>query len=793
MNREACAILELNKILDAVADCCSLEGTKDEIRSTEPETDPDRAEFLLRFTEEADRALYRAGCGRIEPFPALTDEISRAGKGAVLSCGELLGIHALLYSARTAYESVFRLDDGFPILKDTAHGLLFDRELERDIREAVLSEDELADTASAELYRIRTQIRTLNEKIRARLAEAVNGPESAYLQNNAVTMRDNRYVLPVRAEYRGKVRGFVHDRSATGATYFIEPAYVLEMNNELRELQAAEREETERILRQFSRRTGDMAEELAEDMRRLYLLDGAYARAEYAYSSRSVIPGIRRDGIVRIEKGRHPLLERGKAVPVSVSFGTESCRFLLVSGPNTGGKTVTMKMCGLFCLMAACGLFLPAAEGTEVSVFPEIYCDIGDAQSIEENLSTFSSHMRNVVGITDHAGPGSLVLIDELGGGTDPDEGQAIARAVLSALLRKGCRGIVTTHYTSLKEFAYGSEGIENASMEFDQTTLQPLYRLRTGIPGSSNALAISGRLGLSPAILEEAAGYLAEQGRSFENILRLAEQSRQEADAERARAKAERAKWESLTAEADRERAALKKERDRMLTGARAESRRIVSERTARADALLAEIEEIFAKETVTESDMIRARTLKNRMKDQAYVLEEEDSGTHKAVPASADTLVPGDRVEVNPGGVEGDVVSVNPRKGEAEILCGSIRMKVKIDSLSVLPAKRKETGGRPKQDSAASVRRAEAVREVKTEINLLGMTVMEAIPEVDAFLDRAVLSGVKEVRIIHGLGTGRLRDGIRSHLNRHRNVESMRPGVYGEGGAGVTVVTLK
>ena len=793
MNREACAVLELNKILDSVAECCSLEGTREEIRNTEPETAPDRAEFLLRFTEEADRALYRAGCGRIEPFPALTDEISRARKGSVLSCGELLGVHALLYSARTAYESAARLDETYPILKDTASGLLFDRTLEQDLRDSILSEDELADTASAELYRIRTQIRALNERIRARLAEAVNGPESAYLQNNAVTMRDNRYVLPVRAEYKGKVRGFVHDRSATGATYFIEPAYILEMNNELRELNAAEREETERILREFSRRAGGMAEELSEDMRRLYLLDGAYARAEYAYSCRGVKPAIRRDGVVRIEKGRHPLLDREKAVPVSVSFGTDSCRFLLVSGPNTGGKTVTLKMCGLFCLMAACGLFLPAAEGTEVSVFPEIFCDIGDAQSIEENLSTFSAHMRNVVGITDHAGPDSLVLIDELGGGTDPDEGQAIARAVLSSLLRKGCRGIVSTHYTALKEFAYGSEGIENASMEFDQTTLQPLYRLRTGVPGSSNALAISGRLGLSKEILDEAAGYLAEEGRSFENILRAAEESRREADEEKAKAREERVKWEALTAEADRERAQLKKERERMLSGARAESRRIVSERAARADELLSEIEEIFEKETVTESDLIRARTLKNRMKDQAYVLEEEDAGARKASPASADTLSPGDRVEVRPGGVEGDVVSVNPRKGEAEILCGSIRMKVKISSLSVLPGKRKEGREKPKQDGSPSVRRAEAAREVKTEINLLGMTVMEAIPEVDAFLDRAVLAGVKEVRIIHGLGTGRLRDGIRSHLNRHRNVESMRPGVYGEGGAGVTVVTLK
>ena len=464
--------LELNKILAEAASFAVLEESKRMLAETRPTAELAEAERMLSLTAEADAALFLHGAGRVEAFPPLADEPERAQKGAALSCGELLAVCGLLRSARVAYRSVQALPpEESPLLREIVSGIYFDETLENDISEKILSPDEVSDYASDELYNIRRSIRSLNERIRAKLAELVGGESAKYLQDGIVTMRDNRYVLPVRAEHKSRIRGFVHDRSASGATFFIEPEQVLEMNNELRELAAAEKEEIERILLQLSRRVGNMAGQLRGDIARLTDLDCAYAKAEYSYKNKCIRPRLNAKGVVDIRKGRHPLLDAKTAVPVSLSLGG-NYRMLLVSGPNTGGKTVTLKMCGLFCLMAACGIFLPAAEGTEVAVFQDVFCDIGDAQSIEENLSTFSSHIKNIIGITQRAGADSLVLIDELGGGTDPDEGQAIARAIISFLLSRGCRGIVTTHYTALKEFAYAQGGIENASMEFDRTTL---------------------------------------------------------------------------------------------------------------------------------------------------------------------------------------------------------------------------------------------------------------------------------------------------------------------------------
>ena len=363
-------------------------------------------------------------------------------------------------------------------MREIADRIYFDTALEDDIQNKIVSEDEVSDYASDALYTIRRSIRSLNEKIRAKLSAYLTGGDSKYLQDGVVTMRDNRYVLPVRAEYKSKIKGFVHDRSQSGATFFIEPEYVLELNNELRTLMSDEKEEVERILLQLSNRVGAIYEKLKEDIDRLSELDRCYAKAEYSYKNKCVRPRLNARGVIDIVKGRHPLLDAKTAIPVSVSLG-DKYDLLLISGPNTGGKTVTLKMCGLFCLMACCGIFIPASGPSTVAVFENIFCDIGDSQSIEENLSTFSSHVKNVIEITENADKNSLVLIDELGGGTDPDEGQAIAKAVISYLLSLKSKGIITTHYSSLKEFAYSTDGIENASMEFDMTTLQPLYRIR--------------------------------------------------------------------------------------------------------------------------------------------------------------------------------------------------------------------------------------------------------------------------------------------------------------------------
>ena len=789
MDKKAIEKLELNKILTSIALYAVLPYTKRALVEEEPCTDLSQVKKLLDLTSEADGALFHAGVGRIEEFPEISDELERSAKGSTLSCKELLGISLLLRSARVAYRSVKALPQA-PLLCELADGIYFDESLERDITDKILSEDEVSDYASDDLYNIRRSIRSLNEKVRNKLSEYLSGEGSKFLQEGIVTMRDNRYVLPVRAEYKTRIRGFVHDRSASGATFFIEPEQILEMNNELRELAAAEKEEIERILAQLSRRVGVMADQLAVDIERLSDIDRAYAKAEFSYKNKCVRPLINNRGIIDISKGRHPLLDPKIAVPVSVALGRDY-KVLLVSGPNTGGKTVTLKMCGLFCMMAACGIFIPAAEGSEVSVFEKIFCDIGDAQSIEENLSTFSSHIKNIIEITQAANSKSLVLIDELGGGTDPDEGQAIAKAVIGYLLKQGCSGIVTTHYTALKEYAYEQKGIENASMEFDMNTLQPLYRVSLGVPGSSNAIAISRRLGLSEEILENAVANLSEGGRKFENILRTAEQSKIEADEAKKEAEALKSEWKEKLAEVNAERDKLKKEREKLFLNARVESRRIVNERTEQAEELLAQIEEIAHKKELTESDLIRARTIKNRLADKAYLSELESEEPKSTANADFTRLKVGDRVFVGVMQSEGGILSLNQKKKEAEVQVGNMRLNVKASDLyEMSPVVRQKNNQR---DHIQVVRKIEPVREVKTEINLLGMTVSEAIQEVDLFIDQAVLGGLDEVKIIHGIGTGKLKEGIRNHLRGMKNVAEFRSGVYGEGEAGVTIVKLK
>ena len=662
-----------------------------------------------------------------------------------------------------------------------AERLLFDERLEKDVEEKIRGENELADTASDKLFTIRREMRLLGERIRARLVQYLSGDERKFLQDDIVTMRGDRYVLPVKTEYKRNVRGFVHDRSQTGATVFIEPEEVLEMNNELRTLALDEREEEERILSELSRAFGAMKESLERDAAVLAEMDAFYARAQYGYRLKCVKPELNNRGILDIVKGRHPLLDAKTAVPVSVRLGGEYS-FLVISGANTGGKTVTLKMCGLFCLMAACGFFVPAAEGTKIPVFSDVFCDVGDSQSIEENLSTFSSHILNLKAILEGAGENCLVLIDEPGGGTDPEEGQALARAVLLTLAKKGCRGIVTTHFGALKEFAYAQAGMQNGCMEFDAEDHRPLYRLKIGAPGSSNALAICERLGLSEEVISEARGYLSEGARSYEATLSAAERER--IGAEHAREEAEEAarEWRERLAALERDEKKLSEEKQKFLYGAKTEARRIVASRSARAEELLGEMEALFKKETLTEADLFRARTLKNKIGQE----ETEEEEPARAVPVDAANLKAGDEVFVASLGAAGKVISVKREKGVAEVQAGSLRVTSKISDLYLPPRAREEKKG-------VRVVKNLATRELPRECNLIGMTVMDAMPELEAFLDAALLAGSKEVRIVHGMGTGKLRAAVHAFLKKHPRVEEFRLGKYGEGESGVTIVTLR
>ena len=791
MNTRFFEKLELNKVLAQCANFAVLSSAKQMIAEEVPSSELKEVRERLARTQEADILLFRFGASGVEYFDDVTDLLSRAEKGSTLSCAELMQVNALNRSARIAQTSVFSFaGEEIIFIKADCARLYYDARLEDDINFAILSDGEINDHASEKLFDIRTKIKSLNARIRSKLTEYITGPTAAYLQDATVTMRNDRFVIPVKAEYKNRVRGFVHDRSQTGATFFIEPEYVLEMNNELIALTIDEREEVERILKSFSKRFGAIADRLRADEELLAALDCCYAKAQYAYSLKAINPQVNRRGYIDIVKGRHPLIDKERIVPVSVELGKDY-NFLLLSGANTGGKTVTLKMVGLFCLMAACGLFIPAAEGSCVGVFDNVFCDLGDSQSIEESLSTFSSHIKTVIEIVNGVNADSLVLIDELGGGTNPDEGQALARAVVEKLLSCGCKGIVTTHFTALKEFAFGADGIENASMEFDSATLKPLYRIKIGMPGSSNALAICRRMGLDEGVLEKAVSYLSEGGRAFENIVRSAEDSRVKAEQLVAENEQLRAKLKDEIAETEKRADALERERAKLLAGAKAESRRLINERAAEAEELLSEIEDIFKKEEISESDLIKARTLKNKIKDAAYRADEAPERKTTYTPADKNNLREGARVFVKPMQTEGVVTSYSQGKGEAEVTCGSMKLRCKPADLLII--ENAPQGGAVKRADSVKVVRKIPVSQPVLEINVLGLTVPEALYEVDNFIDRAVTDNLEEIKVIHGVGTGKLRKAIAEHLKRHKNVESFRAGKYGEGETGVTFIKLK
>ncbi len=792
MDKQSLEKLELNKILDCCAYFAVTDGGRRAVASLTPCGELEEVRRRLAVTAECDKLLFRYGLGKIAYFPDLTDVLTRAAKGSSLSCAELLDVNLLLISARTAFEGISGVDDDSLInVKRTSARLYFDKRLEEDIADKIISSEQVSDYASDALFNIRSKIRNLNEHIRSSLAEYAGGKDSQYLQDGSVTIRNDRYVIPVKAEYKSKVKGLVHDRSQSGATFFIEPEYILNLNNELIALSVDEKLEVEKILKQLSARVGELSEELIADMELLYEIDCGYARAEYAYSIKATCPQVNKRGYINIIKGRHPLIDAKKVVPVSVELGKDY-NFLLLSGANTGGKTVTLKMIGLFCLMAECGLFIPAAQGSAVCAFADVFCDVGDSQSIEDSLSTFSSHITNVISICDRAGDDSLVLIDELGGGTNPDEGQALARAVTEHLLSRGCRGVITTHFTALKESVYQMEGIENAAMEFDSDTLRPLYSIKIGLPGASNALAISRRLGMDGEILRRAESYLSEGGRQFENIVRLAEESRLEAAKKSEEADALMREWEEKLKKVKSAESALQKEREKLSSSARVESRRIIIERTAHAEELLAELEKICSAEEITRADLIRARTLKNRISDEAYEGEDGRVSVEEFSDLTPQNAKVGADVYVKSLQTKGAILSYNAKNGEAEVACGSLKMHVKLTDLQLVAPPREGKQVKPDEGKVRLVRTFSPTQPL-FELNVIGQNVEEALAEVDNFLDKAVTDNLEEVKIIHGVGTGKLRNAIAAHLKKCRHVDTFRSGKYGEGEIGVTIVKLK
>ncbi|MBP5193688.1 MAG: endonuclease MutS2 [Clostridia bacterium] len=783
-------MLEYGKVLDRAAEYAVLESSKTKLKNSLPANDFLSAEIALKTTAEADKLLYTYSVSGVDFFDEITDELDRAEKGATLSCAEILRVMRLMQSSRVTRRSVTAVDDdGIVYIRRAAESLFTDRYLENDIREKIISDDKIADNASETLYQIRRKIKRLNEQIREKLASFVRGNKLKYLQENIVTMRGDRYVLPVKSEYRGQIKGLIHDQSSTGATLFIEPEAVVEMNNDLRTATIEESAEMEKILSDLSHSVGAISQHLRENIEFLSDVDVAFAKAEFAYKTKAFCPILREDGVIEIKKGRHPLIDAEKVVPLDISLGKEY-NYLLITGPNTGGKTVCLKLAGLFTIMAASGFFVPAAEGSRLSFFESVFADVGDEQSIEQSLSTFSSHMKNIIEIVGSVNEKSLVLLDEIGAGTDPDEGGALAQAIIEKLVRSGSYGIITTHYSRLKEYAYVNPAVMNASMDFDGKTFAPLYKLVIGMPGSSNAIEISKRLGLGGEIADSAYGLLTENKISFENVLREAEKTRQEAESIRS-------EYYLLKREAAEEldslrndRAKFDAERQRFSQGVRAETRKIVNEKAEEAEEIIEEIKEIMKKSELDGGDIIRARTLKNKLENIKYGDDDLEDVPAPTKKADISSLKAGDRVYVRSIDGAGVVQRVSLKKKEVEVAVGSLRMNVKAEDLYEI----KES--KPKNKAKASVsfsRDVSAAKALTTEINVIGQTVEEALLSVDRFLDGCVIGNVEECRIVHGKGLFILGRAIQDHLKKDPRVKEYRYGAYGEGEKGVTIVRLK
>ncbi len=777
--------LEFDKICEQISDYAVLSTSKKFILSEGVNCDYTSAKFLLDKTKEA-YDLYIQGVKGVVYFDEINDELSLAKKLSTLAPGSLLKVAKLLRSSRVTHSEIIEFSENKPILYDVACRIFFDNYLENDIFSKIVSEDEVSDRASEKLYSIRQSIKHINERIREKLQGYMRSGANKYLQDNVVSMRNGRYVVPVKSEHVGSVKGFIHDRSASGSTFFIEPQEVLDLNNELRREMLAETIEIERILSELTEKVGAVSDSLEENIIYLTDIDVAFAKAEYSYKHKCVYPKLNANGIIDIKQGRHPLIDPQNVVPISISLG-DGYNYVLISGPNTGGKTVTLKLVGLFVLMATSGVFIPASEDSKISVFEKVFCNIGDEQSIENSLSTFSSHIKNINQIIERANDKSLVLIDEIGAGTDPEEGACLAQAFLETLINIGSFGIVTTHYSSLKEFAYAFDKIQNASMDFDTETFKPLYKLNIGSPGNSNAIEISRRLGVSESVISRAKSLLSSEKVALDKILTEAEKSRIETEKikeEISKIKAEETEiYENLLK--DREK--FDKERENFLLKAKSEARKIVNDRLETAEDLLAEMKEIFSKQEYTQADLVKMSTLKNKIENEKFSIS---SGDEKTVPfkqAEYKNIKVGDSVYVKSLDDNCVITEINERKNSIWVQAGPLRLNVKISDVFIINNKPKK-----KENAVVSIKR-ENVLSVKNEINVIGLTLDDALLQVEKFIDSAVLSNLEEVRIIHGKGLKILSSGIQKMLKNHRSVESFRFGKFGEGETGVTIVKLK
>lgn len=794
MNEKVLHTLEYNKILDQLTEYAFSADAKSRCQKLRPITDRAQIEQLQQQTSDALSRLFKYGSLSFSGVTDIRDSLKRLEIGGALSAIELLRVCSLLESAKRA-KAFARSQDDNDQPDDSLTSLFAGIEpltpLCDEIRRCILSEDEIADDASSTLHSIRRSMRGMNDKIRAQMNSMINNTTTrSYLQDTVITMRDGRYCLPVKAEAKSLVPGMIHDQSSTGSTLFIEPMAVVNLNNEYKELQLREQEEIEVILAGLSNLTASYATQLLADYELLTELDFIFARAAFAQTYNGVAPLFNDDGRIHIRKGRHPLLDPKKVVPIDVRLG-EDFRLLIVTGPNTGGKTVSLKTVGLLTLMGQSGLHIPASERSELGIFDEVFADIGDEQSIEQSLSTFSSHMVNIIRILEQVNDRSLVLFDELCAGTDPTEGAALAISILSKLHLYGARIMATTHYSELKVYALSTPGVENACCEFDVATLSPTYRLLIGIPGKSNAFAISEKLGLPTDLIADAKGRISKSEGDFEDLIADLEKSRSTIEREQLEINQYKAEIESLKKKLEQKQKRLDSSRDKILREANEQAYSILKEAKDVADETIRNFNK-YGKAGAPVSEMEKERTkLRGKMDKAAQKMSEQKKASvpNHNVPKK---LRIGDSVKVISMNLKGTVHSLPNARGDLYVQMGILRSLVNINDLILLEEDAAPGTKKFQKTSAGKIKMSKSA-SVSTEINLIGKTTDEAIPLLDKYLDDAYLAHLPSVRIVHGKGTGALRNAVQAHLKRLKYVKSFHLGEFGEGDAGVTIAEFK
>lgn len=793
MNTKVLTTLEYNKIIDLLTEKADSEPGKKLCRDLVPSTDLSTIRTAQRETKDALARLFRIGSTSFGSNRDLGFSIRSLEIGSSLSMSELLKLASFLdnVSRIKTYGKKEREDLPNDSLDAYFEGLTPMTQLANEINRCILSEEEMADDASPKLKSIRRSKLSTNEKIHSQLTSMVNGAYRTFLQDAVITMRDNRYCIPVKAEYKSQVSGMVHDQSSTGSTFFIEPAAVVNLNNQLKELDLQEQEEIEVILGDLSSQAAVHTSELAADQKIMTTLDFIFAKAKLAMEQNATEPIFNTGHYIQIRKGRHPLLDKKKAVPIDVRLGKDF-DLLVITGPNTGGKTVSLKTVGLFTLMGQAGLHIPALDRSELSIFSEVYADIGDEQSIEQSLSTFSSHMTRVVHILQHADADSLCLFDELGAGTDPTEGAALAIAILNYLHDRGIRTMATTHYSELKIYALSTNFVENACCEFDVETLRPTYRLLIGIPGKSNAFAISSKLGLSDEIIHAAKEQISKEDESFEDVIADLEQSRVTIEKEQQEIAEYKERIRTLQEQLQKKNEKIDQAKDKILRDANEKARAILQEAKDVADETIRDFNKAGASADIKELE-------KKRQKVRDKINEKNGKlalGNTQKKPADQKTVDPkklkkGDSVKIISMNLKGIVNTLPDARGNLFVQCGIMRMQTNVNDL--VPVKEETITAPALQRTNTGKLKMSKSFSVSSEINLLGCTVDEAIAKLDKYLDDAYLAHLPSVRVVHGKGTGALRNAVQSHLKRLKYVKEYRLGEYGEGDAGVTIVTFK